>query len=80
MAVKNKIKKVIPVEEKLKALYSLQIIDTEIDKIRIVRGELPLEIQDLEDSIEGFNTRLDKFNTELSNIKEAVVANNQTIS
>lgn len=57
------------VEDKLKALHQLQIIDTEVDKIRIVRGELPLEIQDLEDLIAGLNTRFDKFNEELEAIK-----------
>ena len=50
------------VEDKLKALHQLQMIDTEVDKIRIIRGELPLEIQDLEDLIAGLNTRFDKFN------------------
>ena len=41
----------ISVEEKLKALYDLQCVDSEIDQLRIVRGELPVEIQDLEDEI-----------------------------
>ena len=45
----------VTVEEKLRALYKLQLIDTEVDKIRIVRGELPLEIDDLEDLIAGLN-------------------------
>ncbi len=70
----------ISVEDKLKALYSLQTIDSEIDKIRIVRGELPLEIEDLEDSVAGLNTRLDKFNLELEKINEDIVGNNQSIS
>ena len=60
-------KTTISVEDKLKALYNLQIIDTEVDKIRIVRGELPLEIQDLEDTLAGLNLRLDTFNNELKN-------------
>ena len=70
----------ISVEDKLKALHSLQTIDSEIDKIRIVRGELPLEIEDLEDSVAGLNTRLDKFNLELEKINEDIVGNNQSIS
>jgi len=48
------------VEEKLSAIYELQVIDSKIDKIRTVRGELPLEIKDLEDSVEQLATRLEK--------------------
>lgn len=46
------------VAEKLDALYALQKIDSQIDKIRTVRGELPLEVQDLEDEIAGLETRI----------------------
>ena len=67
------------VEDKLKALHSLQVIDTEVDKIRIIRGELPLEIEDLEDLIAGLNTRLDKFNDELSVIKDGVASNKNSV-
>ena len=73
-------KTTISVEDKLKALYNLQIIDTEVDKIRIVRGELPLEIQDLEDTLAGLNLRLDNFNNELKNINDEILANKQSIS
>ncbi len=66
------------VKNKLIALYSVQNIDTRIDKLRIVRGELPLEVQDLEDEIAGLETRVEKFNngikdleTEISNKKIA---------
>lgn len=45
-------------EEKLRSLYALQLIDSRIDRIRVIRGELPLEVQDLEDEIEGLRTRL----------------------
>lgn len=48
-------------EEKLNALYDLQVIDSEIDHIRTLRGELPLEVQDLEDDVEGLNTRINNF-------------------
>ena len=50
----------ISVEERLRALYSLQLVDSEIDKIKTLRGELPLEVQDLEDEIAGLETRLRK--------------------
>ena len=78
MAKKNI--KTISVEEKLKALHKLQVIDSDIDRIRIVRGELPLEIDDLKDSIEGLNTRLSKFKEELEQIKDSIVMNKNTIS
>ncbi|MDD2488754.1 MAG: C4-type zinc ribbon domain-containing protein [Bacteroidales bacterium] len=54
----------ITVERRLIALYKLQQIDSQIDKIRIVRGELPLEVQDLEDEVVGLETRIEKFKTE----------------
>ncbi len=57
----------IPVEDRLRALYSLQLVDSEIDKIKTLRGELPLEVQDLEDDIAGLETRL-------GNLREEVVA------
>jgi predicted nucleic acid-binding Zn-ribbon protein len=67
------------VEDKLKALHQLQVIDTEVDKIRIIRGELPLEIEDLEDLMEGLNTRLEKFNEELVTINSNITANKNTV-
>ena len=70
----------ISVEDKLKALYELQKIDSSIDKIRIIRGELPLEIEDLNDTISGLKTRLEKFNLELSKINEGIVENKNTVS
>ena len=68
------------VEEKLKALHQLQVIDTEVDKIRIIRGELPLEIEDLEDLIAGLNTRLEKFNEELTTINDNIAANKNSVA
>ena len=56
---------------KLEALFSLQTIDTQIDKIRIIRGELPLEVQDLEDEIAGLNTRLENFKLEITSIEKS---------
>lgn len=56
------------VAEKLDALYELQKIDSQIDKIRTVRGELPLEVQDLEDEIEGLDTRIKKMQEEVKEL------------
>lgn len=55
----------ITVERKLIELYTLQQVDSKIDRIRIIRGELPLEVQDLEDEIAGMETRIAKYNEEL---------------
>jgi len=60
------------VRQKLVALYSLQSIDSQIDKIRIVRGELPLEVQDLEDELEGLGTRIEKIQLEIRNLDSEV--------
>ena len=79
MAKKTK-QTIVSIEDKLKALHELQVIDAEIDKIRIVRGELPLEIQDLEDLIEGLNIRLKKLDEELTAIKDNITANNNSIA
>lgn len=57
------------VEEKLRSLYDLQLIDSRVDEIRNVRGELPLEVQDLEDEVAGMNTRLEKLNGDLEVIE-----------
>lgn len=62
----------ITVEEKLRALYDLQLVDSKIDKIRDVRGELPLEVEDLEDEIEGLETRLQKLNTEIVELEDSI--------
>ena len=79
MAKKMK-KTAASVEDKLKALHQLQVIDTQVDKIRIIRGELPLEIEDLEDLIAGLNTRLEKFNADLTIITDGIAANKNTVS
>ena len=60
------------VEEKLIALYKLQCIDTQIDKIKILRGELPLEVQDLEDEIAGLQTRVSNINEEIANFDNSI--------
>ena len=67
------------VEEKLRSLYDLQIIDSRIDQIRIVRGELPLEVQDLEDEIAGMNARLDKYRVEIEGLDGQIADKKNTI-
>lgn len=64
----------MPVEERLKTLYQLQTTLSGIDEKRALRGELPLEVQDLEDEIAGLTTRIDKIQ---SDIKEYEVAISQ---
>ena len=60
------------VEDKLIALYKLQTIDTQIDKIKILRGELPLEVQDLEDEIASLQTRVSNINNEIADFDASV--------
>lgn len=62
------------VEERLKALYDLQKVSSEIDKIRTLRGELPLEVQDLEDEIEGLVTRSQNLEGEVKKMSDAILA------
>ena len=57
------------VEEKLKSLYQLQLIFSEIDRIKTLRGELPLEVQDLEDEVAGLRTRIANFSADIEGIK-----------
>lgn len=64
--------KEISVEEKLRALYDLQLVVSEIDKIKTLRGELPLEVQDLEDEIAGLSTRIAKYTEEIKEAEFAV--------
>ena len=60
------------VEDKLRAMYDLQLIDSRIDKIKSVRGELPLEVEDLEDEVEGLDFRMNKINEELTEIQNNI--------
>ena len=62
----------LSIEEKLKNLYQLQAMLSEIDKIKTLRGELPLEVQDLEDEIEGLTTRIEKIQNEITELKAEV--------
>lgn len=59
----------ISVEDKLRALYDLQIIDRRIDEIRALRGELPLEVVDLENEVAGLETRMEKVNHEIADLQ-----------
>ncbi len=68
------------VKEKLTALYDLQQVDTDIDKIKILRGELPLEVQDLEDEIEGLETRVGNIEAEVKTLQEAISKKNNEVA
>lgn len=68
------------VEDKLRALYQLQTMLSEIDKIRTLRGELPLEVQDLEDEIEGLTHRLGKYDEEIKELQADVTAKKNSIA
>lgn len=68
----TKTKEVSTIAEKLDALINLQSIDSEIDRIRTIRGELPLEVQDLEDELEGLETRINKMKEELKDLETEI--------
>ncbi len=72
MAKKKENPSEMSVEVKLKTLYQLQTMLSEIDKIRILRGELPLEVEDLEDEIEGLKTRIETSNEEVAEIRARI--------
>lgn len=69
----------INVEDKLKNLYALQTTLTQIDKVKTLRGELPREVQDLEDEIEGLTTRIEKIGNEINTIRRDISAMNENI-
>ncbi len=62
----------LTVEEKLKALFELQMVDSKIDDIKRLRGELPLEVQDLEDEIEGLQTRIQNYEDDVVKLEESI--------
>lgn len=68
------VQKEIPVEEKLLALFTLQQIDAKINEIKTIRGELPMEVRDLEDELEGLKTRIAHLEQDLADA-EQVIAN-----
>ena len=67
------------IAQKLEQLYKLQTIDSRLDQLRAVRGELPMEVSDLEDELIGLNTRLANFTTETEAFNEQIVANREQI-
>jgi predicted nucleic acid-binding Zn-ribbon protein len=69
----------LTIEKKLVALYTLQQLHSQIDKIRIIRGELPLEVQDLEDDIAGLETRVDNFIQETVVLEKSIGDKKNTI-
>ena len=66
-------------EEKLRALYDLQLIDSRIDRLRVVRGELPLEVEDLEDEIAGLESRLERLKAEADGITDRIKERKESI-
>lgn len=70
----------ISVEEKLRALYDLQIIDSRLDEIRNTRGELPIEVEDLEIEIEGLEKRAEKFHAEIKEQNDQIKTKQEVIS
>jgi predicted nucleic acid-binding Zn-ribbon protein len=79
MAAKIKEKIDASVEGKLKSLYQLQLIDSKIDRLRTVRGELPLEVSDLEDTVLGLETRLKNVELEVSELDTTLNEKKQAI-
>ena len=77
---KQSAEKEYTVEEKLSTLYQLQTMMTEIDKIKTLRGELPLEVQDLEDEIAGLETRLQNYQAEIKEFETSVVEQKHKIT
>lgn len=71
--------KELSVEDKLRAIYDLQLIDTRIDEIRNVRGELPLEVEDLEDEVAGLNSRSEKLKADLESMEEQIKSKKNAI-
>ena len=69
--------KTVSVSDKLRALYELQVVASEIDKIKTLRGELPLEVQDLEDDITGLKTRISNYNDDVKTL-ETSISNRKT--
>lgn len=70
----------ISVEEKLRALYDLQVIDSRLDEIRNTRGELPIEVEDLEIEIEGLDKRAEKFENDIKDLNGNINEKNEVIN
>ena len=70
----------LSVESRLKSLYQLQTVLSEIDRIKTIRGELPLEVKDLEDSLEGLQTRISNFEQEIVQLREKLAREKEKIN
>jgi len=73
-------KKETSVEQKLRALYDLQLVDSRIDEIKNMRGELPLEVEDLEDEVAGLTIRLEKMESTIEEIEDSIKSKKLFIS
>lgn len=80
MAADKKTDQVLSVEKRLKSLYELQTILSEIDRIKTIRGELPLEVKDLEDQIAGLQTRLENYAREIDELSHAMAEEKNKIA
>lgn len=69
----------VSVEDKLRALYDLQLIDSRLDEIRNTRGELPMEVQDLEDDIAGYEKRTNRVSEEVNDIEKEIKIRKESI-
>lgn len=76
----SKIDQANSVEHRLRSLYELQTILSEIDRIKTIRGELPLEVKDLEDQIAGLHTRIDNFTHEIDDLTRAIATEKEKIN
>ncbi|MDE6498208.1 MAG: hypothetical protein K2L21_06070 [Muribaculaceae bacterium] len=79
MATEKKNDASLSVESRLKSLYELQTILSEIDRIKTIRGELPLEVKDLEDSLAGLHTRIENYTRDIESLKHDVAAEQEKI-
>ena len=68
------------VEERLKSLYELQTLLSQIDRIKTIRGDLPLEVRDLEDNIAGLNTRVENYRREIDELRRKSLAEKEKIN
>lgn len=80
MATDKKETDKLSVEERLKSLYELQTILSEIDRIKTIRGELPLEVKDLEDNIEGLRTRINNHTNDIAEFRQKLAAEKEKIN
>jgi predicted nucleic acid-binding Zn-ribbon protein len=76
----SQIKELTTAEEKLRNLYNLQRIDSKIDEIRILQGELPIEVKDLEDELEGLNVRINRLEQEVGDLTTFVTHSKTAIA